>query len=145
MPEMTRFLLTLDQAVDAIFAAVRTAERGEVYVPRVPSAKVTDIAAALIGDRAIRVITTGIRPGEKLHEILVSEEEIHRTRERAGYYAILPILPELRTSCDDGEAPLSCEYSSCQALMEVPELAVFLKGNRMSVDELLHGERELLR
>jgi UDP-glucose 4-epimerase len=145
MPEMTRFLLTLDQAVDAIFAAVRTAERGEVYVPRVPSAKVTDIAAALIGDRPIRVITTGIRPGEKLHEILVSEEEIHRTRERAGYYAILPILPELRTSCDDGEAPLSCEYSSCQALMEVPELAVFLKGNRMSVDELLHGERELLR
>ena len=145
MPEMTRFLLTLDQAVDAIFAAVRTAERGEVYVPRVPSAKVTDIAAALIGDRPIQVIMTGIRPGEKLHEILVSEEEIHRTRERAGYYAILPILPELRSSRDDGEAPLSGEYSSSQALMDVPELVALLKGNRLSVDELLPGERELLR
>lgn len=144
MPEMTRFVLTLDQAVDAIFAAVRTAERGEIYVPRVPSTKVTDIAAALIGDRPIRMIVTGIRPGEKLHEILVSEEESHRTRARAGYYAILPILPELRSIRDDGEAPLSGEYSSSQALIEVPELVVFLKGNRLSVEEFLHGEHELL-
>jgi FlaA1/EpsC-like NDP-sugar epimerase len=144
MPEMTRFLLTLDQAVDAIFAAVRTAERGEIYVPRVPSARVTDIAAALIGDRPVRVIVTGIRPGEKLHEILVSEEESHRTRERASYYAILPILPELRSGRDGGEVPLSGEYSSSQAVMEVPELVAFLKGNRSSVDDVLHGEHEFL-
>jgi UDP-glucose 4-epimerase len=144
MPEMTRFLLTLDQAVDAIFAAVRSAERGEIYVPRVPSAKVTDIAAVLIGDRPVRMIVTGVRPGEKLHEILVSEEESHRTRERSSYYAILPILPELRLGRGDGEIPLSGEYSSSEALMEVPELVAFLKGNRSSVDDILRGEHELL-
>ena len=73
--DMTRFLLSLDEAVDTIFAAFRRAGRGETYIPRVPSAKVTDIAAALIGDRPIQTIITGIRPGEKIHEILVSEEE----------------------------------------------------------------------
>ena len=97
---MTRFLLSLDQAVDTIFAAVRGAKRGETYIPHVPSAKVTDIAALLIGDRPIEVVVTGIRPGEKVHEILVSEEECHRTVDRGQYFAIMPILPELR-----GEKP----------------------------------------
>ena len=75
-PDMTRFLLSLDQAVDTIFAALRGAKRGETYIPRVPSSKVTDIAQALIGDRKIKMVITGIRPGEKIHEILVSEEEL---------------------------------------------------------------------
>ena len=69
--------------------------RGETYIPRVPSAKVTDIANLLIGNRPIKTIITGIRPGEKIHEILVSEEEAHRTIERGNYYVIQPILPEL--------------------------------------------------
>src|SRR5664279_2367818 len=63
--DMTRFLLSLNQAVDTVFAAVRGAQRGETYIPRVPSAKVTDIAALLIGDRPIKTVVTGIRPGEK--------------------------------------------------------------------------------
>src|SRR5579885_3439458 len=86
--DMTRFLLSLEQAVDTIFAAVRGARRGETYIPRVPSARVTDIAAALVGDRKIETRVTGIRPGEKVHEILVSEEEAHRTLARGDYYAI---------------------------------------------------------
>ena len=92
--EMTRFLLSLDQAVDTIFAAVKNARRGETYIPRVPSARITDIAKSLIGRRPIKTIVTGIRPGEKIHEILVSEEEAHHTTERGKYYVIQPMLPE---------------------------------------------------
>src|SRR3984957_15558174 len=74
-PEMTRFLLSLNDAVDTVFAAVAEGLPGETYIPRVPSAQVTDIAKVLIGDRSIKTKIVGIRPGEKVHEILVSEEE----------------------------------------------------------------------
>ena len=73
--DMTRFLLSLEQAVDTIFAALRGAKRGETYIPRVPSARMIDLARALIGDRPIKIEVTGIRPGEKIDEILISEEE----------------------------------------------------------------------
>ena len=74
-PDMTRFLLSLDEAVDLIFTAVRKARRGETFIPRVRSARMVDVASALIAGRPIDTKVTGIRPGEKLHEILVSEEE----------------------------------------------------------------------
>jgi UDP-glucose 4-epimerase len=111
LPEMTRFLLTLDRAVDTIFAAVRWALPGETLIPIVPSAKVVDIARALIGGRRIDVVFTGIRPGEKIHEILVSEEECYRTIQRDGHYVIRPLLPELRQT-PLGQATLTAEYSS---------------------------------
>jgi UDP-glucose 4-epimerase len=62
--DMTRFLLSLNDAVDVIFAAVIGANRGETYIPRVSSANVVDIANILIGDRKIEVKVIGIRPGE---------------------------------------------------------------------------------
>src|SRR5690606_29732521 len=68
-PAMTRFLLSLDDACDTIFGALDGAAPGETYIPRSPSARITDIARALIGDRPVAVEVTGIRPGEKLHEI----------------------------------------------------------------------------
>ena len=95
VPEMTRFLLTLDQAVDTVFAALREAEPGETYIPRVSSATVMNIAKALVGDRKIDIEVTGIRPGEKMHEILVSEEEANHCAVRGKFYAILSMLPEL--------------------------------------------------
>ncbi|MCB0983372.1 MAG: polysaccharide biosynthesis protein, partial [Ilumatobacter sp.] len=81
-PEMTRFMMTLDQAVQTVVDAAASARPGETYVPSVPSAFVTDIAAALIGQRPIDTTFTGIRPGEKVHEILVAEEERPRTVRR---------------------------------------------------------------
>jgi FlaA1/EpsC-like NDP-sugar epimerase len=96
-PEMTRFLLSLDEAVDVIFAAMRSATAGEIYVPDVPSARIVDVAAALIGDRPIDTVFTKIRPGEKLHELLVSGEEALRTSRRGEYYVIEPLLPELQS------------------------------------------------
>ncbi|MFN2500511.1 MAG: polysaccharide biosynthesis protein [Pyrinomonadaceae bacterium] len=111
LPEMTRFLLSLDRAVDTVFEAVRSEGRGETIVPKVASVRISDVARALMGKTDLPIVYTGIRPGEKVHEIMVSEEECFRTIERKDYYIILPVLPELR-----GEAPieqaLTTEYSS---------------------------------
>jgi FlaA1/EpsC-like NDP-sugar epimerase len=138
--DMTRFLLSLDDAVDVIFAAVKTANRGETYIPRVPAAKVTDIAEILIGDRPIKTQVVGIRPGEKIHEILVSEEEAYRTVERSSqYYAILPMLPEIATSAIDTPA-LNGEYSSANSVMSPTELATMLKERSLMLDQVTPSE-----
>jgi FlaA1/EpsC-like NDP-sugar epimerase len=123
---MTRFFLTLDRAVDTVFAAMRHGNRGELFVPRVPAALMTDVAAALIDGRDVRVVITGVRPGEKIHEIMVSEEEVNRTTERGGYYVILPILPELRAGGDFTPA-LTAEYSSAEVTLDVPALRELLR------------------
>jgi len=142
--DMTRFLLSLDQAVDTIFAALRGAKRGETYIPRVPSSKVTDIAQALIGDRRIKMVITGIRPGEKIHEILVSEEEAHRTIERGDYYVIQPILPELCVP-DEKDIPLGREFSSKDNVMDPRELGETLKKFDLMVGDKPSANGELLR
>ena len=144
--DMTRFLLSLDQAVDTIFAAVREGKRGDTYIPRVPSSRVTDIADVLIGDRPIKKIVTGIRPGEKLHEILVSEEERYRTIARGDYYVIGSILPEI----SDGEAitrpVLNDEYSLAHNVMTIEQTKALLKKfNLMLEDQVPNNEEELLR
>lgn len=143
-PEMTRFLLSLDQAVDTIFTALQEARRGETLIPRVPSAKMVDVAAILIGGRPIQMVMTGIRPGEKVHEILISEEERYRTVERSNYYAILPILPELRFS-DQVVNPLEDEYSSAHHVMNRSALETLLRQQRLMVEDVREGTEELLR
>lgn len=142
--DMTRFLLSLDQAVDTVFAALKGARRGETYVPRMPSAKVIDIARCLIGDRRIKTTVTGIRPGEKIHELLVSEEEAYRTIERGNYYVIQPILPEL---CDEKEkgTPIGQEFSSKDNVMTPEEIADALKKYDLMVKENGNEHGELLR
>ncbi len=141
--DMTRFLLSLEQAVDTIFAALRGAERGETYIPRVPSAKVTDIVAALIGERQIETTVTGIRPGEKVHEILVSEEEAYRTVERGDYYAIQPMLPELLSS-EKTENPLGREYSSADNVMSLAEVGELLQRHKLMVGDRFVYEEDML-
>jgi len=143
-PEMTRFLLSLDQAVDTIFAAVQEASRGETYIPRVPSAQVIDIAGVLIGNRPIQTVITGIRPGEKVHESLVSEEECHRTVERDQYYVILPILPELRQPCTE-QRFLEAEYSSANNVMGQDELTALLRQHRLMIEDTITLQGEFLR
>lgn len=125
-PDMTRFLLTLDDAVDTIVAAVRSAQPGDTYIPRCQSAKMTDLAAFLIGDRDIETVFTGIRPGEKIHESLISEEEATRTVEgEPGYFAVRPMLPELAGPV--AEPALSGEFSSANSLLAGPDLADFFE------------------
>ena len=141
--DMTRFLLSLEQAVDTIFAAVKDAERGETYIPRVPSSMVTDIAAALIGDQKIEVKVTGIRPGEKVHEILVSEEEAYRTIARGDYYVIKPMLPELRDS-ETIEGALGKEYSSADNVMNLAEVTELLKKHKLMIGDRFVYEEDML-
>jgi UDP-glucose 4-epimerase len=124
LAEMTRFLLSLDSAVDTVFAAVEHAERGDIFIPQVPSARITDVADMMIGERDIEVVLTGIRPGEKIHEILVSQEESFRTTERAGHYVIQPQLPELQGS--EGPRPLTDEYSSKDSIVTGEALAALI-------------------
>lgn len=125
LPEMTRFLLSLDRAVDTVFAAIRSGNRGETFVPQVSAAKMVDVAKALMGNKELPIVFTGIRPGEKVHEIMVSEEECFRTVERDGYYVILPVLPELRDA-DNFVPALETEYSSKDNNLEIPALRELL-------------------
>ncbi|MEO7673179.1 MAG: polysaccharide biosynthesis protein [Pyrinomonadaceae bacterium] len=111
MPEMTRFLLSLDRAVDTVFAVIEHGRPGETFVPKVAAANITDLAKAVIGDKDLPIVYTGIRPGEKIHEIMVSEDECFRTKELGDYYVIVPVLPELRDG-NSFEPALSREYSS---------------------------------
>lgn len=126
---MTRFLLSLDQAVDTIFEGVSLAGRGHTYVPVIPSAKIDDLADVMIGRRAIEKQYIGIRPGEKEHEILISEEESRRTVKFGDYYAVLPLLPELQASECISAFPDGGEYSSCQNLLAKEEIYQLLQAN----------------
>lgn len=145
-PDMTRFLLSLDQAVDTVFAALRTGERGDTFIPQVPSALVMDIAASLIGDRPIKTVITGIRPGEKLHEILVSEEERFRTIERGNYYVITSILPEIREQEAPAQPILPDEYSSGQNVMTRKQTEELLRKFKLLLENQNPlNEEELLR
>jgi len=139
--EMTRFLLSIDQAVDTIFAVIRDGARGEMFVPRVPSALVVDIAHALIGDRPVEIKVVGIRPGEKVHEILISEEEAVRVATKGNYYVIQPILPELRAQTSH-PSELKAEYSSRDQVLRPDEVLKLLTREKLLVgyvdgDEML--------
>jgi len=126
--DMTRFLLSIDRAVDTVFAAVREGNKGEIYIPRVRSANVIDIARIMMQGRDIEMKIIGIRPGEKIHEILVSDEESHRTVARGEYFAIKPIVPELVSDPHEPVA-LTTEYSSADTVMENQALEELLATN----------------
>jgi FlaA1/EpsC-like NDP-sugar epimerase len=125
LKEMTRFLLSLDRAVDTVLAAIAGARAGEIYVPIVPAARVVDLAQALINDRPIEMRFTGIRPGEKIHETLVSDEEAYRTTKRGDYYVVQPMLPELQPEALPSPA-LTAEYSSAQVTLDCAGLREML-------------------
>ena len=78
-----------------------------------------------MGDKDLPIKFTGIRPGEKVHEIMVSEEECYRTIEQGDYYVILPVLPELRDGVEFVQA-LTSEYSSRDNNISIAELRELL-------------------
>ena len=142
-PNMTRFLLSLEQAVDLIFASLQDANSGETYIPRVPSATVEGIACSLIGDKKLEIDIIGERPGEKLHEILVSEEECRHTISRGDYYVILPMLPELSTTTNMLSV-LNKEYSSGDETASIEETTALLKSHNLLVDQVNNLESQEL-
>ena len=142
--DMTRFLLSLNDAVDTIFAAVKDALPGETYIPKARSARLQDLAQALIGDRLIEIRNIGIRPGEKIHEILISEEEAFRTTERDNYYVISPMLPELEQD-ENVSHPMTKEFSSADNCMSKEELVSFLTHHQLMIDQCDSNGIEMLR
>lgn len=123
---MTRFLLTLDQAVDTVFEALQFAAAGETYIPKIKAALIQDVATALVCSQKIEVVESGIRPGEKMHEIMISEEESLRTISRGEYFAIKSILPEVATASSEPLIEFA-EVSSANYLMSTDEVKKFLE------------------
>ncbi|HEV3093352.1 MAG TPA: UDP-N-acetylglucosamine 4,6-dehydratase (inverting) [Solirubrobacteraceae bacterium] len=89
--EMTRFWITLDQAVEFVITCIGLMQGGEIFVPRIPSMRVRDIADAIAPNATRRII--GIRPGEKIHEVLITEDESRHARMLADRYVIYPPFP----------------------------------------------------
>lgn len=85
---MTRFWITLDQSVDLVISCFKDMRGGEIFVPKIPSMKIVDLASALAPGLPLEM--TGIRPGEKLHELMISVEDARHTLEFDDYYVILP-------------------------------------------------------
>ena len=94
-PEMTRYLMRLQDAISLIFAAVEDAKGGEIFVMKMPSIRVKTLAEAMVrglGNKETKIKIIGRRPGEKLHEALVSRHEGDRTFEHGNYFVVLPTM-----------------------------------------------------
>ena len=87
-PRMTRFWITIDQGVQFVLSSLETMKGGEIFVPKIPSMSITDLADAFAPEMEKRVV--GIRPGEKLHEILVTEDDSRSTFDLGDRYVIAP-------------------------------------------------------
>ncbi len=95
-PEMTRFIITLEQGVDFVLCAFEQMEGGEVFVPKIPSTTIMDIARAVAPECTTKVV--GIRPGEKLHECMVPLDEARQTLEFDDHFIIQPVRRSWSTS-----------------------------------------------
>lgn len=135
VPGMTRFLMSLDDAVDCVFQTLLEARPGETFVPVTPASTILDLAKALIGTRKVKIEVTGIRPGEKLHEIMISQEECYQTVRRGDYYAIRSMLPELATGEDEATVGLTKEFSSADTVLSLEETSRLLERHRLHVGQ----------
>lgn len=98
-PRMTRFWLTLERGVELVLTGLKTMQGGEIFVPKIPSFKVTDVARVVAPGTPTHVI--GIRPGEKLHEVMITEDDSMYTVEFENHYAILS--PQLLKTSGSGK------------------------------------------
>ncbi|MFS2112607.1 UDP-N-acetylglucosamine 4,6-dehydratase (inverting) [Herbaspirillum frisingense] len=92
-PRMTRFLINLEQGVELVFRAIEEGDAGDIFIPKIPSALISDIGQSFPEPTTLR--TVGIRPGEKLHESLISEDEGRHTRDLGSHFVIVPEFEHL--------------------------------------------------
>lgn len=120
-PKMTRFVLTLSEAIDLVFRAAQRSVGGEIFVLKIPAALVSDIAKVMVDSlspkKKISMNTIGVRPGEKIHEVLISEAESVRTIEVDSTYVILPQIDLGGTKASHRKSKLADfrEYTSDKA------------------------------
>lgn len=108
-PRMTRFWITLEQGVQFVLDCLSRMHGGEIYVPKIPSIKITDLAKAVAPGCKVEYI--GIRPGEKLHEVMIAEDDARNTLEYDTYYVIQPDFPWWRRENGKGGKPLPDRFS----------------------------------
>ena len=122
-PRMTRFNITLQEGVELVMSAIESAQGGEIIVPKIPSYRITDVATA-IGPSCQQKVT-GIRPGEKLHEEMITSSDSHTTLEFDRHFLVLPSDGSRRVGTDQGKAvePGFCYQSN-------------RNGDYLSVDEI---------
>ncbi|GGM31938.1 UDP-N-acetylglucosamine 4,6-dehydratase (inverting) [Paraliobacillus quinghaiensis] len=101
---MTRFWITLDQGVQFVIDNLQRMKGGEIFIPKIPSMKVVDLAEAIAPECEIKIV--GIRPGEKLHEAMINEDDARQTLEYDTYYVIQPEFPWWREEYSNGGKPL---------------------------------------
>lgn len=135
---MTRFLLTLNEAIDLVLYAAEHTQGGEIFVRKAPAARVTDIAKVLAEEagKPFEYKIIGILPGEKLHEILISEEELVRGRDYGQYYAVEPWWSGKRHD------EIDAEFASGDQLADTSEVKrmIDLADREFEILEMADGE-----
>tara|TARA_B100001758_G_C18307876_1_gene556098 strand:+ start:68 stop:1066 length:999 start_codon:yes stop_codon:yes gene_type:complete len=137
---MTRFMITLEEGVDLVWRAFEDMVGGEIYVKKIPSMKVTDIAKA-INENALQT-EVGIRPGEKLHEQMIGEDDAMYTYEYPDYYKILPSINEWsrdKNRVGDGKkVPNDFTYTSNnnEEWMKISELRDWIDNNQKKIGKI---------
>jgi UDP-N-acetylglucosamine 4,6-dehydratase len=101
---MTRFWITLEAAVEFVLSSMGLVHGGEVFVPKIPSMRIVDLAKALAPDAELNIV--GIRPGEKLHEVLVTEDEARQSYDIGDRYVIMPSRPTEQLHAPERGTPL---------------------------------------
>lgn len=129
---MTRFWITLEEGVDLVLNGLKLMKGGEIFIPKIPSAKITDICSAIGPECKVEI--TGIRPGEKLHEALISEDEARNTYDAGKHYIIYPStsgLPEGKKRT----LPEGFIYSSDSndQWLSVPDIRKVIEGQKINM------------
>lgn len=137
---MTRFMISLEQGVELVWHAFDDMEGGEIYVKKIPSMNICDIATAV--DPNAEQVEIGIRPGEKLHEAMISQEDAFYTYEYPNHFKILPQICEwgdIKKSVKGGiRVPEGFSYTSDnnKEWMTIPQLREWIEKNRAKVGSI---------
>jgi UDP-N-acetylglucosamine 4,6-dehydratase (inverting) len=137
---MTRFMISLEQGVELVWHAFDNMVGGEIYIKKIPSMKVTDLASAVDENAKHKVV--GIRPGEKLHEQMIASEDAMHTYEYSDYYKILPAIHKWSVDplrIEDGiKVPADFEYTSDnnKEWMSIETLKKWIKDNKGKIGKI---------
>ena len=137
---MTRFMITLEQGVDLVWHAFEDMVGGEIYVKKIPSMKITDIASAVAPNARHDIV--GIRPGEKLHEQMIGSEDVLHTYEYADHYKILPAIHNWSEDPEriNGGRKVAPDFTYCSdnnpEWMSIEALQSWIEQNRDMVGKI---------
>ena len=139
-PNMTRFMISLEEGVELVWRAFDDMQGGEIYVKKIPSMTIPDIATAVSDTARQKII--GIRPGEKIHEQMIGMEDAQHTYEYKDYYKILPAIYNWSSDPDRSKGGVKVDedftYSSDQneEWMSVKDLQKWIKDNREKIGRI---------